>query len=275
MDSRITPFSGRVADRRLEGQVKAESFVDPEPQQAHGNPFLFDSPGGTKIRQALTGDGLDLYERRDGWAYVRAAKDGYCGWVTEAALAAPVAITHRLAVRSSWLYPGPTSRLAALCDLHFGARVQVLGTEGAWSAVTCGGQQGFVPTGHLKPADSTETDPVTVARLFLGTPYVWGGNSGFGIDCSGLVQAALLACGIACPGDSDLQEAAVGHRLDDAAALQAGDLLFWRGHVAMVADPQTLIHAYGHAMLVGYEPIATAVRRILAQGDPVTACKRL
>ena len=82
------------------------------------------------------------------------------------------------------------------------------------------------------------TDPVAVAELFLGTPYLWGGNSRAGIDCSGLVQAALLACGIACPGDSDLQAAIRRHaRLSRSSRSARGDLIFWKGHVAMVADP--------------------------------------
>ncbi|MCR8724226.1 C40 family peptidase [Frigidibacter sp. ROC022] len=275
MDRRITPFSGRVAASHLRGQVAAELYIDPEPHQARGNPFLLDRPEGARDRQLLSGDALDLYERRDGWAYVRAAKDGYCGWLPETALAPPGPVTHRVAVRTTWAYPAPSSRQAALFDLHFGARVQQLAAEDGWSEISCAGLRGFVPSGHLKPADSVETDPVAVARLFLGTPYVWAGNSGFGIDCSGLVQAALLACGIACPGDSDLQEAALGRALEKDAALRPGDLMFWKGHVALVADPGTLIHAYGHAMLVGYEPIATAVPRILAQGEPVSSCRRL
>src|SRR5690606_8038694 len=151
--------------------------------------------------------------------------------------------THRVCVRSTWLCPAPTVRQPAMADLHFGSRVRASGeTEGGWSRVSVAGTEGWLPACHLKPAASTEADPVAVARLFLGTPYVWAGNTGFGIDCSGLVQAALLACGIPCPGDSDLQEAAVGRALDEGEPDQPGDLYFWKGHVAMVADPSTLIH---------------------------------
>jgi cell wall-associated NlpC family hydrolase len=274
-DRRLVPFSGRVAAKGLEGVVAAERHVDPDIAQARGNPFLLATPDGVRDRQVLTGDTLEVYDRQDGWAYVRAVKDGYCGWLPETALVAPVEATHRLAVRTSWLQPAPTSRRPALADLHFGARVQVLGTADRWSRVRCGGDEGFLPADHLRPLASVEADPVAVARLFLGTPYVWAGNSGFGIDCSGLVQACLLACGIASPGDSDLQEAALGTALPDGADWRAGDLVFWTGHVALVADPKTLIHAYGHAMLVGYEPIAGALPRILAAGDPVTSRRRL
>lgn len=274
-DPRLTPFSGRVAAKGLEGIVTAERYIDPEPVQARGNPFLCDAPGGVRIRQALTGDRLGLYDRRDGWAYVRAAKDGYCGWLPEAATVALDDATHCVSVRSSWLQPAPTSRRPALADLHLGARVRVLSKADRWARVRCGGDEGYLPASHLRPLDSPESDPVDVARRFLGTPYVWAGNTGFGIDCSGLVQACLLACGIPCPGDSDLQEAALGRALVPEDDWRPGDLVFWKGHVALVADPQTLIHAYGHAMLVGYEPIAEALPRILAAGDPVSSRRRL
>jgi cell wall-associated NlpC family hydrolase len=133
---------------------------------------------------------------------------------------------------------------------------------------------GFVPMIHLAPVDSRMPDPVVVAEMFLGTPYLWGGNSRAGIDCSGLVQAALLACGIACPGDSDLQSESVGTELGPDAPLRRGDLVFWKGHVALVADPTRLIHAYGHIMATGYEGTNDAIARIAANGTPVLTRRR-
>lgn len=144
-----------------------------------------------------------------------------------------------------------------------------------------------IPTGHipearflkslqLAPPDFAFKDPVAVAELFVHTPYVWGGDSGFGIDCSGLVQAALTACGVECPRDSDMQEAELGQELPEDAPLRRGDLLFWKGHVAWVADPDTILHANAFHMAVTFEPMQDAINRIEAQGDgPVTARKRL
>jgi cell wall-associated NlpC family hydrolase len=134
--------------------------------------------------------------------------------------------------------------------------------------------EGFVPLVHLLPADSVMTDPVAVAEMFLGTPYLWGGNSRAGIDCSGLVQAALLACAIPCPGDSDLQARTVGTELAPDAPSHRGDLIFWKGHVAMVADSHRLIHANGHAMATVHEPMAAALDRIAATGTPVLTRRR-
>ena len=126
---------------------------------------------------------------------------------------------------------------------------------------------GFIPKKHLRPVDRPFADPVTVAQLFFGAPYLWGGNSRLGIDCSGLVQAGLMACGIFCPGDSDLQMADVGEALDSDAPLQRGDLLFWKGHVGIMVDADVMLHANAHHMAVAYEPLAAATIRIEAQGD--------
>ena len=174
-----------------------------------------------------------------------------------------------------------------MLPISFGTALEVVTTheKGRWAEVTHlravpDGHKSthvdYIPTAHLRPVDQAEGDPVAVAERFLGTPYHWGGNSGFGIDCSGLVQAACLACGIPCPGDSDLQEAALGRTLPADAVLRRGDLLFWKGHVAWVAGPDLLLHANAHHMAVALEPLLPALARIEGQGDgPVTRRARL
>jgi cell wall-associated NlpC family hydrolase len=229
-------------------------------------------PGGPRDRQLLMGEAVTVTARQGGWAAMRARRDGYPGHIPEAALGKGTHVTHRVRTRATHLYPEPDFKAPERALLSLGARLEVRGETGRFAETP----QGYVPRAHLAPLDTPEADPVAVAERLLGTPYLWGGNSAVGIDCSGLVQAACLACDIPCPGDSGDQEGALGHPLPADAPIARGDLLFWRGHVAWVADAETLIHANVHAMAVAYEPVDAAIARIAAAGDgPVTARNRL
>ncbi len=272
-DRRTTPANARVAAAHLAGRVAAPRFVEGEPASVTaGLADLLAAPAGARDRQLLHGEAVRVYERRDGWAFVQASKDGYVGYVAEDALGAPARPTHRVAARATHLYPAPDMKRRERRALSLGARVAVTAVSGRFSETP----GGFVPSCHLAPLDAPEADPVAVAARLLGTPYLWGGNSAFGIDCSGLVQIACTACGIACPGDSDMQEAALGAPLGKDAPLRRGDLLFWKGHVAWVADPETLLHANARDMAVAFEPLGQAIARIEAQGDgSVTSRRRL
>lgn len=228
-------------------------------------------PEGPRDRQLRMGDAVDLLGGSDGWAEVTAARDGYGGFVPRAALAQG-RVTHRVCARATHVYPDADFKTRERVSLGFGARLAVLCEEGRFAETP----HGFVPRAHLCPLDTLDSDPVAVAELHLGTPYLWGGDSPFGIDCSGLVQVGCLACGLACPGDSGPQMETLGTPLPEGARLQRGDLVFWRGHVAWVADPQTLLHANAHHMAVAYEPMADAIARIETQGEgPVLMRKRL
>lgn len=232
---------------------------------------LLRAPGGARDRQLVYGEPVTLYETHEGWAFVQSAKDAYVGYVPAAALAPAFDVSHWVSAPATHAYERDDFKSPDCCALSHGSRVQVLGGEGRFLQTNLG----FIPARHLSKLGSHADDPVAIAETFLGTPYLWGGNSRFGIDCSGLVQVALLACGTQCPGDSGMQEAELGN---DAPAgdYQRGDLLFWKGHVAMLRDPDTLIHANAHDMAVAIEPITAAITRIEAQGDgPVTAHKRL
>ncbi|TCO73349.1 C40 family peptidase [Rhodovulum euryhalinum] len=273
-DRRETPANGRVAALHLVGKVEAARFVRPVLHRVK-RPLtdLFRAPGGARERQLVLGEGVEVLEVRDGYAFGWAARDGYVGYVPAEALSdsAPDP-THVVAVPATHAYTAPDLKRPEIWSLGFGTRLCVVGEHGTFCETAEGW---FVPKPHLRPADAHFADPVTVAELFLGTPYLWGGNSIWGIDCSGLVQAAWLACGRTCPGDSDQQERALGRALPGATPPARGDLLFWKGHVALVADPGTLIHASARTMSVAHEPIDAAVARIRAAGDgPVTAHRR-
>lgn len=273
MDRRLTPANGRVAAARLKGLVTAERYTEGEVRRVGSElADLLDAPGGRRERQLLHGETVTVYEERGGWAFAEAARDGYVGYIRAEALAPHAEATHFVCVPASHLYTAPDIRRPEAMGLSFGARLRIVSGHGAFHE-TDGGL--FVPRVHIRPLNRPFSDPATVAQLFFGAPYLWGGNSIRGIDCSGLVQAAHLACGIACPGDSDLQEAALGAPLPEEEPLRRGDLVFWKGHVAIAVDGETLIHANAHHMAVAYEPADVAARRIAGQGGgPVTSRRR-
>ena len=226
------------------------------------------SPAGRRDRQLLLGDPVTVLGRTDGWCYLRSEKDGHHGHLRADALGPRVAATHRVSAAATHVYEGADIKSRDRLGLSFGSAVTVSALTERFAETPIG----FIPRTHLAPMEDRAKDPATVAALFLGTPYLWGGNSRWGIDCSGLVQAALLACGIPCPSDSDLQQT-VGQAAEGPC--RRNDLLFWKGHVALVTDPETMIHANGHSMSVAYEPIDTAIARIDAAGDgPVIAHRR-
>ncbi|HHH89641.1 MAG TPA: NLP/P60 hydrolase [Aliiroseovarius sp.] len=277
-DARQTPANGRVAHSSLKGRVKAAHFSDGTDMRvvAETAPILA-SPGGARNRELLLGEAFCVLETRGGAHFGFARRDGYVGWVPADLLAAAPAPSHRVGViRSLGLSAPDLKDTRPAQALGLGSLVHVTGNKGDWSRVDIAGRQWFVPTRHLAPVGSRAADPVAVAELFLGTPYLWGGNSARGIDCSGLVQAAMLACGIACPGDSDQQEAALGTRLPEGTPVARGDLLFWKGHVALAVSPDRIIHANAQAMAVTLEDTKAAIARIEAAGEgPVRAHKRL
>lgn len=269
------PANARVAAERLRGRVDA-------PRYSAGNlarvlvPLidLLAEPGGARDRQLCLGEAVRVYDIHDGWAFVEAVRDGYVGYVSSRDIGDLPERTHRVKARATHLYTKPDFKTPERLTLSFGAELAVTDVFDARFSQTESGH--FVPSAHLAPVNEVEHDPIDVAERLLGTPYLWGGNSSFGTDCSGLVQMACLACGIPCPGDADMQEEELGVDLPDDASLKRGDLLFWKGHVAWMADANKLIHANAHHMAVQFEPLDAAVTRIEAQGDgPVTSRKRL
>lgn len=273
-DRRATPATPRIAHASLQGVMEAPAWTNGSPARiAAPLADLLAAPAGPRDRQVLYGERVTVIERYQGFGFVMAQKDGYCGWVAEPALGPDMAPTHRISAPAGHLYRAPGLKSPEVCALSFGARLTIAAEHDRFAETHDGF---FVPRAHIAPADETEADAVRVAELFLGTPYLWGGNSRAGIDCSGLVQAALLACGIPCPGDSDQQCMALGRLIPSHGPFQRGDLLFWPGHVAMAVDGQRLIHANGFRAATTHEGIETCIVRIEAQGEgPLLCVKRL
>ena len=271
-DRRLTPASDRIAHLSLQGVLDRPAYT-PGQMLSLTQPLtdLLRRPNGPRERQLWLGEAFTVIDRDQGHAFGFAVKDGYCGWLPEAALADLPAPTHWVCSPGTHAYPEPSVQSPERAALPMGARLRVMGQQGKWAETATG----FVPMSHLAPLGHHLSDPVAVAETFLGTPYLWGGNSRAGLDCSGLAQIAHLACGIACPGDADLQET-MGHDLPVTEPLRRGDLVFWPGHVAMVVDDTRLIHANGHAMAVSYEDTAACIARVLqAEGNPVKTRRRL
>lgn len=273
MDRRSLFAVDGYAAEELRGFVDAETFVTPSSASVFvPSMFLHSARGGPRDRQIIFGDRLDILCERRGWTFVRGVKDGYCGWARSFKLGPEVTPTHAVRVRHAYVYGEAGFKRPPVQRLPFSAGITVERVVGRWAETATG----WIYAEHLREISAPMADPVAVASIFLGSPYLWAGNTGEGIDCSGLVQVACLACGIACPGDSDQQEAALGTALPEGAEPRRGDLLFWRGHVAWVADPETLLHANAHTMTVAYEPLKQAIARIEAQGEGgVTSRRRL
>ncbi|MGB7242444.1 MAG: C40 family peptidase [Sulfitobacter sp.] len=230
------------------------------------------APQGPRDRQLIFGDAVTVLGDLQGWRLIRAQKDGYCGYVAASDLGAQTKASHRVTAPSTQIYARADIKSPDTQWLTFGSVLAAVAVTDDFVETA----MGFVPKQHVDPIHVQSQNPTDIAGLFLGTPYLWGGNTRLGIDCSGLVQAACLACGVPCPGDSDQQQKHLGRMQPAGSKPRPGDLLFWKGHVALVKDADRLIHANGHHMAVVLEPIADAIARIAAQGGgPVTAHKRL
>ncbi|MGH6837695.1 MAG: NlpC/P60 family protein [Methylocella sp.] len=280
LDPRVTPARPDIAAAHLRGQVAADAYV--EGRALHVCAGTADlrqgpAPDAPLDTQALFGEEVTLYEDHEGWGWVQLARDGYVGYMAMAALAeGQIKPTHRVTVNRSFVYPGPDVKIPARDALPLGASVCVRATKGAFAQI---GDAAFVFLGHLLPCGENQKEFVAVAERLLHAPYLWGGKTSLGIDCSGLVQISLDAAGSDAPRDTDLQEHALGLPIavgTDLAGLRRGDLVFWRGHVGIMRDKTMLLHANAHRMLVASEPLRIARDRILAKTSrSISAIKRL
>ena len=269
LDHRSHLYRADLADIRLKDQVTAERYTEGALSQVmlpvaqvHARP----DPDCGIDTQALYGETVTVFDVSGGWAWVQLVADGYVGYVREEALKEGEGLaTHVVSVPRSFVYPGPDLRFPSQTALSMGSRVNVVGaTETRATPYALLEDGSAMIATHLRPVDETAPeDAVTIAARFLHTPYLWGGRSGFGIDCSGLVQIALAMTGKSAPRDSDQQAANLGTAIDpDRDGLQRGDLVFWKGHVGFLEDEQMLLHASGGTMYVTREPLKEAIDRI-------------
>jgi cell wall-associated NlpC family hydrolase len=278
-DPRLTPARGDLAAKYLEGKVEAARFVTGEEFEiSEAVAPLRNGPSAEAeiATQALLGERVTIYDRNgEGFAWGQLNGDGYVGWLPDRALTKPgAAATHKVTAIRTFAFPGPSIKLPPVDTLVMGTTLTVVREDGPFAVTR---QNWYLPRQHVSGIDAMAEDFVAVAECFVGTPYLWGGKSSLGIDCSGLVQVSLNAAGTGCPRDSDMQRDSLGRMLDAAEArrLQRGDLIFWNGHVAIARDAETIVHANAHHMATIIEDARDAVARIKAAGSDVLAIKRM
>jgi cell wall-associated NlpC family hydrolase len=285
LDPRLNAYREDLADARLKGKVAAPRFVDGERRRvvADQAPLKGMSAAEAPLAsEVLRGEAFVVFDETDeGWAWGQLETDGYVGYVPSGALGAiDPGPTHRVHALRTFLYPGPDLKLPHRGTLSLGVRLTIAGsadTRDVRYLLLAAGAGAVVAT-HVEPlAAPAASDFVAVAERFVGVPYLWGGRSSLGLDCSALVQLALAAAGKGAPRDSDLQEAMLGSAIDGGiqAPLRRGDLVFWRGHVAIMIDGEYMIHAGSEAMAVVIEPLRAAVERMEGTAGPPTSVRRL
>ena len=283
-DPRRYPWRADIAAVGLEGRVPSACFVAGNPRQVRrGSLSLKAAPeeGAEQASQLLFGEVFTVYHEAGGWAWGQNASDGYVGYVPARALAADVPRpTHRVTALRSFLYAEPTLKKPPLDVFSRTAPVAVAGeAQGGYLPLSTGG---WMFAGHLALMQEVEPDYVATALRLLGTPYLWGGRGTLGIDCSGLIQLALAAAGIAAPRDSDMQRGELGVSIgpvppDGAGvAFQRGDLVFFPGHVGIMLDGERLVHATAFTMSVTIEPLAPVILRTdPSRGGGLLAVRRI
>jgi len=284
LDPRRNAFRQDMAASALRETVQAPRYVDGVMQQViAARAPLRSAPKfqATLMSEALHGEAVTVYDAQNGWAWGQLKRDGYVGYIPADHLSSNIlSPTHAVRVRATFIYPSPDIKTPPFDMLTFAARVAADGREGRFLSLARGG---YIFADHCVGAGDTLKDYVRAAERLVGTPYLWGGKTSFGLDCSALGQLALQAAGFECPRDTDMQEAEVGETVegvieDDGTlrgGLERGDLIFWKGHVAIAQSSDWIVHASGHQMETVMEPVRHALERIGQSWGNVTSVKRV
>ena len=272
LDPRLNVFRADLADESLRGRMHAQHYIKPVAARVavpvapiHTTP----APDAIQISQGLFGEVCEVFEKRNGWAWVRLKRDGYVGYVQEQNLGAPTAPTHFISNIATILFAGPDLKSQPAQPLYLNSEVTVSHLQGIYACLATGGA---MHASHLSVLGKHENDFVAVAERFLNVPYYWGGKTHAGLDCSGLAQISLQASGIEAPRDSDMQEKTLGLTVQDHSKLQRGDLVFWPNHIGIMQSATQMIHANGHYMKVTSDLLQDVVAR---SHTPISSIKRL
>lgn len=279
LDKAINPYRNDMAAVKLKNLVQVENYVEPKTYQIIANGAFLKSQADIEspsLTEALRGELIDIYEIKNGFAWGQLQNDYYVGYIETDALSDKIVkYTHKISVLRTYGFAIPKAQGRILNILSLGAQINPIG-EAQNGYVNCG-DLGFIYEKHIAPIDEFYNDPAQIAQLFLNAPYTWGGKQSIGVDCSGLAQVSFAACGLKLPRDARMQEhigqeIAINSNLD---GLQRNDLVFWKGHVAIMLDDKNIIHANGLHMMTTIEPLKTANDRYEKLGTPIRKIRRL
>ena len=279
LDPRIHPFRDDIAAEHLRDRISADRYVSATRKSVvSGSVPLRRAPRETAPldTELLHGEAVDVYEEKDGWSWLQAKTDGYVGFTPSALLGAPLGPpTHIVAVLRTYMFPIPDPKTPPIDMLSMNAALNVCGQSGAYCELAGGG---WVYSRHLASVGDFEPDPVAVAVRFLGTPYLWGGKTSVGLDCSGLIQLSLARCGLAVLRDTAMQESTIGESVDfdgDESVLARSDLIYWPDHAGIWIDTERFVHANATDMMVSIAPLREVAAYIAeATGDRIRAVRR-
>ena len=282
LDHRLNAYRDDLADEKLKGKVSAKSFVVGKPAQivSHFADLLGEPrPQAQLLRQAIYGEQVTVFEEKDGYSWIQREWDGYVGYVNSQTLSVRTEnSTHRVIVPRTFLYPEADLRFQRTGYLSMASEIVVVGqTETRGTGYSQLSDGNWIISKHIRPVDEFAKDFVSVAKTLVYTPYLWGGNSGFGLDCAGLLQLSMMMTGKVVAADSDMQAASVGTPIDTSKGfdnLQRGDLIFWNGHIGIMEDQTILLHSSGYTMNVASEPLIQAIERIAYLYEMPTIARR-
>lgn len=275
-DKRTTPIRGDLADIKLAGKLFAPHYAVPMIRtgiapvtEIHAEPHMTSMP----VSSLMHGEEFAVLDVAGEWAWGYCLHDDYLGYLRFADLGDDFTATHMVSAPATLLVATPSIKAPVLARYPMGAQIVCGEASECGKFLACEG--GWIPSVHLSEPGKVEGSPADLAENLVGVPYSWGGRSGNALDCSGLVQLVFGLKGIKAPRDADMQQAGFGEELSEDQALQRGDLVFFPGHVGIMADESNLIHSNGAAMAVSIEPLEAATARFAEHVKPVLARKRV